>query len=167
MLDGGVDDGVVIEDLPEGVADFCPARVFGQVTACASPQGAYHGSVIRVGGEHDDLGRWHALTQQAGGLDAITAGHPQIHQDNVGEQISGHGDGLIAVRGGAHDFDVRQEAEHHGEPFTDHSLVVSDENAHRLAHAGTRNSTRKPPGVIVVVSSPPSSSARSRIPVRP
>ena len=84
MLDGGVDDRVVIEDLPEGVADLCPARVFGQVTACASPQGVYHRPVIRVGGKHHDLGLRHALTQQPGGLDAITAGHPQIQQDDVG-----------------------------------------------------------------------------------
>ena len=84
-----------------------------------------------------------------------------------GTQVSGQGDGLVTVRGGAHDFDVRQEAEHHRQAFTDHSLVVSDENTDRLAHAGTRNSTRKPPRVIAVVSSPPSSSARSRIPVRP
>ena len=85
MLDGGVDDRVVIEDLSEGVADLRPARVFGQVAACASPQGVYHGSVIRVGGKHDDLGLWHALTQQAGGLDAVTAGHPQVHENDVGE----------------------------------------------------------------------------------
>ncbi len=167
MLDGGVDDCMVIEYLSEGAADVFPARVFGQVTACASPQCGYHGSVIRVGGKHDDLGFRHALTQQAGGLDAITAGHPQIHEDDVGEQVSGQGDGLVAIRGGAHDFDVRQKAQHHRQPFTDHSLVVSDQNTHRLAHAGTRSSTRKPPRVIAVVSSPPSSSARSRIPVRP
>jgi len=29
MLDGGVDDRVVIEHLSEGVADFRPARLFG------------------------------------------------------------------------------------------------------------------------------------------
>ena len=167
MLDGGVDDGLVIEDLPEGVADLCSARVLGQVTACASPQGADHGPVIRVGGQHDDLGLRHARTQQASGLDAITAGHPQIHEDDVGEQVSGHGDRLVAISGGAHDLDVRQQAQHHRQSFTDHPLVVSDENTHRLAHAGTRNSTRKPPRVIAVLSSPPSSSARSRIPVRP
>jgi len=85
MLDGGVDDRVVIEDLFEGVADLRPARVFGQVAACASPQGVYHGSVIRVGGKHDDRGLWHAVAQQAGGLDAIAAGHPQVHENDVWE----------------------------------------------------------------------------------
>jgi hypothetical protein len=39
MLNGGVDDCMVIENLPEGMADLCPARVLGQVTACAGPQG--------------------------------------------------------------------------------------------------------------------------------
>jgi hypothetical protein len=112
VLDGGVDDRVVIEDLVEGMANLRPARVFGEVTAGASLQGVYHGSVIRVGGEHDDLGLWHALMQQAGGLDAVTAGHPQVHENDVGEQVSGHGDGLVTITGGAHDFDLRQEAEH-------------------------------------------------------
>ena len=85
MLDGGVDGRVVIEDLPEGVADLRPARVFGQVAACASSQGVYHGPVIRVGGKYDDRGLWHALTQQGGGLNAVTAGHPQVHEDDVWE----------------------------------------------------------------------------------
>ncbi len=118
--------------------DLCPARVIDQVTACASPQGGYHGRVIRVCGQHDDLGIWHALTQQAGGLDAITAGHPQIHEDDVGEQVSGHGDGLVAITGGAHDFDVGQEAQQHRQSFTDHSLVVSDESTHRVPAAAER-----------------------------
>ena len=110
MLNGGVDGRVVIEDLPEGVADLRPARVFGQVATCASPQGVYHGSVIRVGGKYDDLGLWHVVTQQAGGVNAIAAGHPQVHENDVWEEVSGHGDGLVTVRGAAHDFDVKQEA---------------------------------------------------------
>ena len=78
-----------------------------------------------------------------------------------------HGDGLVAIGGGARDFYVRQESQHQRQSFTDHALVIGNENTYRLAHAGTRNSTRKPPRVIAVVRSPPSSSARSRIPVRP
>ena len=89
VLYGGVDDRVVIEDLFEGVADLRPARVFGEVAACASSQGVYHGPVIRVGGKHDDLGLWHAVAQLPGGLDAVTAGHPQIHENDVWEQVSG------------------------------------------------------------------------------
>ena len=85
MLNGGVDDRVVVEDLCKGLADLRPAGVFGEVAACAGPQGVYHGSVICVGGKYDDRGLWHAVTQQAGGLDAITAGHPQVHQDDVWE----------------------------------------------------------------------------------
>ncbi len=73
----------------------------------------------------------------------------------------------VTVAGAAHDLDFGQQAEHHRQSFPDDPLVVSDEDADLRAHAGTRNSTRKPPGVIVVVSSPPSSSARSRIPVSP
>ena len=167
MLNGGVDYRVAIEDLFEGMADLRPARVFSQVAACASAQGVYHRPVIRVGGKYHDLGLWRAITQQAGGLDAITAGHPQIHENDVGEQVSGQGDRLVTVTGGAHHLDLWQEAEHQCQSFTDHPLVVSDENTDWLAHAGTCNSTRKPPRVIAVVSSPPSSSARSRIPVRP
>jgi hypothetical protein len=167
MLNGGVDHRVVIEDLLEGTADVLPARVLGQVAACAGPQGGEHGPVVRVGGEDDDRAPRHAVAQQAGGLDAITAGHPQVHENDVREQLSGHRDGLVTVSGGTHDFDLRQQAEHHRQPFADHSLVVGDEDTDRLVHAGTRNSTRKPACVGAVVSSPPSSSARSRIPVRP
>jgi hypothetical protein len=167
MLNGGIDHGAVIEDLPDGLADIRPARVLGQVATCAGPQGVYHRPVIGVGGKHHDRGPWHAVAQQTGGLDAIAPGHPQVHENDVRKQVSGEGDGLVAVSGGAHDFDFRQEAEHHRESFTDYPLVVSDEDTDPLAHAGTRNSTRKPPGVIAAASSPPSSSARSRIPVRP
>jgi hypothetical protein len=39
MLNGGIDHRAVITDLLEGVADVLPARVLGQVAACAGPQG--------------------------------------------------------------------------------------------------------------------------------
>ena len=55
--------------------------------------------------------------------------------------------------------------EQHGQPFADHPLVIGGQ--HPDAHAGTRNSTRKPWLVGPATRVPPRSSARSRMPVRP
>ena len=137
VLDGGVDGRVVVEDLPQRRPDLRTARVLGQVTAGAGPQGGEHGSVVGVGGERDHLDLGHAFAQQAGGLDAVAAGHPQVHEDDVGEQFGGQGDGLGTVTGGTHDIDIRQQAQHQGQPFPDHALVVSDEHAHRPSHVST------------------------------
>src|SRR6185437_13010120 len=65
MLDGGVDDRVVVEDLPQSLADLRPARVLGQVSAGAGPQRAEHRPVVGVGGERDHLDLGNAFAQQA------------------------------------------------------------------------------------------------------
>jgi hypothetical protein len=64
-----------------------------------------------------------------------------------GVQVLGEGNGLGAVRSGAHDVDVGQQPEDHRQSLPDDSLIVGDEDADRLAHAGTSSSTRKPLGV--------------------
>ena len=42
----------------------------------------------------------------AGGLDAVDLGHRQVHEDHVGGQVGGQGDGLGAVGRGPDHLDV-------------------------------------------------------------
>lgn len=43
VLDGRVHRGVIVKDVLEGLVDFRPARVLGEVSAGAGPQRVDHG----------------------------------------------------------------------------------------------------------------------------
>ena len=167
MLDGRVDDGLVLENLEERAADLLPSGVLGEIPARTRPERIEHRPVVGVGGQHHDLDQGLSLAQLAGGLDAVAAGHPQVHQHHVGVKRTRHGDGLGPVRGFTHHLDVGEEPEHHGQSLADDPLIIGDQNTDRLAHTGTSSSTRKPWQVDSVTSDPPRSSALSRMPVRP
>ena len=114
VLHGRVDDCLVLEDLLQGVADLRSAGILGEITASPGPERVEH----RIGRRR----RWSrtttlvsrsALAQEAGGLDAVAARHPQVHEDDVRAELAAKRDRLGPVRSGPHDLDVVEQAEHH------------------------------------------------------
>ena len=72
-----------------------------------------------------------------GRLDAVHAGHPDVHQHDVGPQLAADADRLGAVGRGADDGEVRLGVEQFGEPGAHHLVVVGDDDTdagHGAAH---------------------------------
>ena len=65
----------------------------------------------------------------AGGLDAVEAGHAQVHEDDVGGELGSQGDGLGAVGCLAHHLEVRLAGEHADDPGAHHRVVVDHQKA--------------------------------------
>ncbi|CAM5378396.1 hypothetical protein SABIM44S_01247 [Streptomyces abikoensis] len=121
-------------------------------------------------------------TDAARGLDAVAAGHPQVHQHHVRGVLGDEPHRLLAVGRRADHLDARQQPQQHHDSLAHHGLVVGHDDPRDLAHAagahtatvtrhaGTRRRTTNPssPDPAGPASSvPPSSSARSLIPSRP
>src|SRR5439155_22014319 len=116
----------------------------------------------------DQHARWLAVGGEAARcLDAVEARHADVHENERGEQAPSLVDRLAAIRGLAHDLDVRRGLEELAETGADERLVVGDQDAR--AHArGMRARISKPPRSRgPVSSSPPYRPTRSRIPIRP
>jgi hypothetical protein len=169
VLDRRVDGRLAPHHRLERLADLLGAGVLGQVAAGAGAQRLDDRALVVVGGEREHLDTGVALAQAPGRRHPVDAGHAQVHEDGVGPQLGGQGDGLLAVGGGPDDLDATQQPEQHHQALADDPLVVGDQHPdhHRRAHAGTHSSTRKPVSVGAAVSVPSSSSARSRMPVSP
>ena len=164
LLDGRVEVGVSVGDGADRAFDLFCACVFGEVAVRAGLQGWKERVVVGVGGEHEDMRFWQGRANRACRLGAFHLGHAEVHEDDVGAQLAGEGDGFDAVRGRAHDLDVVGEPDEHCESLADGPLVVGDEDAD---HAGTSSSTRQPVSVGPACMRPPARSSRSRIPFRP
>ena len=77
--------------------------------------------------EHDDRAD-PLLADLLGGGDAVHDRHLDVHDDDVGLELDGHLDGLLAVAGLADDL-VAGLAEHLGEVEADDGLVLGHEDA--------------------------------------
>src|SRR5690606_11789609 len=124
------------------------------------------------GGEDDDLDAVEPPVggDAAGRLQPVHAGHPDVHQRDVGEQLAAGGERLLAVGRLAGHRDVVLVVEDRGESRAHQPLVVGQQNLDHVAPfpRGRRARTRKPPpGPGPAVSSPPSARARSFIPWTP
>jgi len=73
VLRGGVDHGLIIEDVLESLVDLRPAGILGQVASGASTQRIENRPVVGVGGEDHDLGSGLTFAQKAGSFDAWSA----------------------------------------------------------------------------------------------
>ena len=75
------------------------------------------------------------LADLLGGADAVEDRHLDVHDDDVGPELLGQRDGLLAVAGLADDV-VAVLAEHLGEVEADERLVLGHEDAGRRGAAG-------------------------------
>ncbi len=76
-----------------------------------------------------------------GGLDAVHAGHPDVHEDHVGPGLGGQSHRILPVPGLSHDREAGRGVEQPDETGADEELVIDDE------HSGhpVRSSPRRPP----------------------
>ena len=82
------------------------------------------------GGAPVDAEPWRAIRAEhpAGRLEPIEAGHPDVHQHDVGAEPPGQPNGRLAVRCLGHDGDVGLRLEDHPEARPDEGLVVGHED---------------------------------------
>src|SRR3954451_17584760 len=112
--------------------------------------------VLLVGdGQHEDLHRRHRLGQPPGGLDAADPGHADVHQQDVGSELLGLGDGVLAVLRLADDVDAVLELQDLDETPPEEGVIVDDQDADRLARGRT-----------VVVDHPPLPCSRAELTTR-
>ena len=78
------------------------------------------------GGEDDDPGDLGDLARR---LDAVDAGHADVHQHHVGSFAADEVDGLLAVGGFARDLHVGLGLDDHAKPRAHERLVVGDRHA--------------------------------------
>src|SRR5262249_9949656 len=128
--------------------------------------------VLLEGREDHDLDVRRDVEDLAGGGDSVEAGHPHIHEHEVGAKRAGALDGRAAVSGLADDLDALVARED-GFQARAHEVVVVDEEDpnRRLRHAassppwyGRRARTRNAAPSRDASRAPPRSDARSRMP---
>jgi hypothetical protein len=75
------------------------AHGLAQETVGARTKGGENDVVLVESGQHDHpyLFGWVLLADPAGGFDAVDAGHPDVHQDQVDGVVPEEGDGLECV----------------------------------------------------------------------
>src|SRR3982074_3184923 len=84
-----------------------------------------------LGGHHDDRAMRSAARQQPGGLDAIQVRHVDVHEHDVGLQLSGATDRLVTARSRACQLHVWLSLDQSREYLTDGDAVVYCEHADR------------------------------------
>jgi hypothetical protein len=77
--------------------DLVAVGVLGEIAARPGPQRREESVVVGVRGEHDDLGAGVVGADPTGRLDAVAAGHAQIHQHDVRGEFGDEPYGLLAV----------------------------------------------------------------------
>jgi hypothetical protein len=123
--------------------------------------------VVIERGQHDDA---HAAQRRVGGdrlggLQAVEAGHADVHQHDVGDEAARRVGRLVAVGGLADHLDAVLRGQQRPKARAHERLVVGEQDAdHRGSLARTRNPPRAPGPVM---SSPSSAAARSRMPFSP
>ena len=75
----------------------------------------------------------------------VHPGHPDVEADDVRAQVSREGQGLRAVRGDAHDLDVRLAPQQRGQAGPDEGLVVGDDHPDHAVSLRTEARTCQPP----------------------
>ena len=84
--------------------------------------------LVGVHRQHHDLDLGQGRADLPGGLDAVDLGHRDVHQDDLGPQLVGQADGLLAVTGLTDH--VEALVDHRPtEPFAQHAMVVGQHQA--------------------------------------
>jgi len=133
VLDGSVSVGADRTRLTEGQVGWLAAALVNTSSGGAVRITAGDGGARLVDGEQDDLGLGVGLADLSGGLDAALAGHPNVHEHDVGFELQDALDGLLAGRRLADHLDLVRAGECRTQPVAGHGMVVDDEDAHHLA----------------------------------
>jgi hypothetical protein len=161
--DARAEDGLAGSDGLDRVQDLALAGLLEDVSAGTRAQRGEDEVVVAEHAEDQHVRVGALLGDARGRLDPVDPGHAHVHQHDVGLRRAHQLDGLLAVRGRAHELGDVGVGDRVAQPVTEHGMVVDDENADhggRGRVASTRVPDRSP------VSSrrlPPSSPARARI----
>src|SRR5262252_4302238 len=133
----GVDDRQAARRGVQRPGDVSTVGILGEVAAGAGVQGVQNGTVVGVGGEHDDRDAGMLGGQPADGADAVQDRHVQVEQDRVGLMLGHKFKGLLPIRGGADHLDAGQPAEQQHQALAHAGLVISDDDAQRRARGAS------------------------------
>ena len=167
----GREDGVAGGDGADRGDQVVGLGVFEQEAAGARAQPGVDVVVQVERGQDQHLRPQPGIGDVAGRRDAVTAGHPHVHEHDVRAQRGRHGYRRGAVAGLADHLDVGLGVEDQAEALPDQGVVIGQQHGDHAAAAGSRPRravTCQPRGWRGPKSrSPPNALMRSRIPVRP
>jgi len=117
---------------PDRADDLRACHILEEVTDRPGVEGATNVGLTRVHREHEDV-RLVVIGclrhDRADRVDAAHDGHAEVNDQDVGEERQISLDCLLAVRGLAHEFQVRLELDDGGKARADHRMIVGDDDA--------------------------------------
>src|SRR6266568_577685 len=154
-------------DHPHCIGQFVTADVLEEKPTRPGPQRVVDVLVQVEHRQHEDLhGRDRADPPCR--LNAVHAGHPDVHQHYVRAKCARGANGLVSVCRLTDDSDVGLRVKNHGEAAAEQILIIGDEDAHHAPYpTGSVAATTKPSLPGPARSMPPQAAVRSRIPTRP
>ncbi len=129
----GGDQGLAGVHAPDGVGDLVDGDLLQQVPRRPGLDRVVEVLLLIGDRQHEDLGGGDLVLDRLGRLDAGGAGHPHVHQHQVGDVLLGEGDDLLAVVGLGHDVDVGLGFEDHEQAPAEQRVVVGDDHLDGVA----------------------------------
>ena len=126
--DGGGEVGFAGGGGADAFDKFFGGGVLENVAAAAGAEDFVEVGVIVVHGEGDDADGGEEVVDASGGGDAVEFGHADVHDDDLGLEFFGEGDGFEAVFGFADDFEVGFGVEEEADAAADDGVVIGEED---------------------------------------
>ena len=125
-------------DGADGLEQFAMQETFQQVGASAGFESADDLDVTGVGGEDDKARVGKFAADGAHGVDAVHAGHLQIHEHDIGPMEAELFDGLQAIGGLTDELQVGLIGNERGDALTQDRVIVDQGDANWFRSAGHR-----------------------------
>ena len=125
-----MDDGLALHGGMRRADQFLDTGVLQQVAGDPGLDGLGEAGPGLVDREQDHPRLGVTLPDEAGGLDAVHARHPNVHEHDVRLVLVDGLHGVLAGGGLADDVDLVRDAEGRPQPVARHRVVVDDQNSH-------------------------------------
>ena len=132
--DPGAEDRFAVCDRPDRAKRFVLGRSLQEIAAGAGADGCEHGVVVVVHRHHEHVDVAAAVDDLAGRVDAVEAGHVDVHDDDVRLEGEGRVDSLIAGRCFPDDLGVGYGLQERAQAGPEEWMVVRDHDADRPGH---------------------------------
>jgi hypothetical protein len=128
----GVDHRVAFDRVLGGIDEGVGGRVLQEVPGDPGLDRLRDGTPGLVDRDEDDLRLRGGLPDPSGGLDPVHAGHPDVHEHDVGRELASLFHGLLAAAGlPDHDDGVVGQLQRRAETLSGHGVVIDDERSDR------------------------------------
>ncbi len=117
---------------PDARGDLVTGDVFEDVAVRARPDSLEKVGLLVGHGQHDDTRGWHTLANRLACLDPTAPGHPDVHEDDIGNRRLRALDGGHPVVGFVDDDDVAIELKDGAKSLTEQRVVVGDQHPDRV-----------------------------------